>query len=186
MRGGGGCKLPSVHVRNTLSTAGNSMSSSERLSPEPLSKKRLPQPYYASLNQEPKRTHKAKKSHEQHQRIFWTIRGVTESLPSKTRVLGQIAQKVHLNVWQNLCHTVSLWYLFGPQLSLRTKSESCKGGWKTQGRGTHTIKSLPETAYHTFPPPHLFIPPHFLRGNRHRPAIPLFEASKTSFVGRTL
>ena len=39
----------------------------------------------------PKRTHKAKKSHEQHQRIFWTIRGGYRSLPSKTKVLRQIS-----------------------------------------------------------------------------------------------
>ena len=34
---------------------------------------------------------KPKKSHEQHQRIFWTIRGGYRSLPSRTRVLRQIA-----------------------------------------------------------------------------------------------
>ena len=43
------------------------------------------------FNQEPKRTHKTKKSHEQRQRIFWTIRGGYRPLPSKTRVLRQIA-----------------------------------------------------------------------------------------------
>ena len=42
------------------------------------------------MNQGPKRTHKAKNSREQHQRIFWTIRGGYRSLSSKTRVLRQI------------------------------------------------------------------------------------------------
>ena len=42
-------------------------------------------------NQEPKKSPEAKKSHEQHQRIFWTIRGGYRSLPNKTRVLRQIA-----------------------------------------------------------------------------------------------
>ena len=41
--------------------------------------------------QEPKRTHKAKTSQCEHQRIFWTIRGGYRSLPSKTGVLMQIA-----------------------------------------------------------------------------------------------
>ena len=41
-------------------------------------------------SQEPKRTHKAKNSHEQHQRIFWTFLGGYRSLPNKTRVLRQI------------------------------------------------------------------------------------------------
>ena len=44
----------------------------------------------ASKSQQPKRTHKTKKSHE-HQRVFWTPRGGYQSLPSKTRVLKQIA-----------------------------------------------------------------------------------------------
>ena len=39
----------------------------------------------------PKRTHKAKKLHEQHQRTFWTIRGGYRSFSSKTWVLRQIA-----------------------------------------------------------------------------------------------
>ena len=37
-----------------------------------------------------KTSHKAKKSHEQHQRIFWTIRGGCRSVPSKSRVSRQI------------------------------------------------------------------------------------------------
>ena len=41
--------------------------------------------------QEPKKNPKAKKPHEQRQRIFWTIRGAYRSLPIKTRVLRQIA-----------------------------------------------------------------------------------------------
>ena len=42
------------------------------------------------LFQEPKRNPKAKKSHEQRQRSFWTIRGGYRSLPIKTRVFRQI------------------------------------------------------------------------------------------------
>ena len=44
-----------------------------------------------SKNREPKKNPKAKKSHEQRQRVFWTIRGGYRSLPFKTRVLRQIA-----------------------------------------------------------------------------------------------
>ena len=39
----------------------------------------------------PKRTPKPKNSHEQHQRIFWRIRGGYRSLANKTRVLRQSA-----------------------------------------------------------------------------------------------
>ena len=56
-----------------------------------------------------------KKSHEQHQIIFWTIRGGYGSLPSKQGFRGKSQQKVHPNVRQNLCRTVSLWYPFCPQ-----------------------------------------------------------------------
>ena len=45
--------------------------------------------------------------------------GGYRSLPIKTRALRQIAPEVHPNVRQNLCHTVSLWYLFCPQLGMR-------------------------------------------------------------------
>ena len=64
----------------------------------------------------PKRNHKTKESHEQHQRILWTIRGGYWSLPSKTRALRQIApESSPERSAKNLCHAVSLWYLFCPQ-----------------------------------------------------------------------
>ena len=51
-----------------------------------------------------------------------------------------------------------------------------KGGWKTQGRGKHTIKPLPKNGfgpphlwYVSPPPPVCFRPVVFLGGNRHRP-----------------
>ena len=47
-----------------------------------------------SFSQEPKRTRKAKKSHEQHQIIFWTT--LTGTLPNKTRVSRQIAPECSL------------------------------------------------------------------------------------------
>ena len=54
-------------------------------------KARLRNPeFWKNFIQEPQRTHEAKKSHEQHQRIFWTIRRGYRSLPSKTRVSRQI------------------------------------------------------------------------------------------------
>ena len=55
------------------------------------------------------------------------------------------------------------------------KSEKNKGGWKTQGRGKHTVKPLPKNGfgppptYDTFPHPVCFHPVVFLRGNQHRP-----------------
>ena len=55
-----------------------------------------------------------------------------------------------------------------------------KGGWKTQGRGKHTIKPLPKHGFGPpppvirFPPPVCFRPVVFLRGNRHRPGKPHF------------
>ena len=54
-------------------------------------------------------------------------------------------------------------------------SEKNKGGWKTQGRGKHTIKPLarngfgPPHLWYVSPPPVCFRPVVFLRGNRHRP-----------------
>ena len=66
--------------------------------------------------QEPRRTPTAKKSHEQHQIIVWTIRGDYRPVPSKTRVLRANRTKMFTRTFgQNLCHTVSLWYLFCPE-----------------------------------------------------------------------
>ena len=54
-------------------------------------------------------------------------------------------------------------------------SEKNKGGWKTQGRGKHTIKPLPKNGFgpphlwYVFSPPVCFRPVVFLRGNRLRP-----------------
>ena len=53
-------------------------------------------------------------------------------------------------------------------------SEKNKGGWKTQGRGKHTIKPLPKNGldpctYNTFSPPVCSRPVIFLSGNDHRP-----------------
>ena len=41
--------------------------------------------------------------------------GITGHYPVKQGFRGKSLQKVHPNVLQNLCHTVSLWYLFCPQ-----------------------------------------------------------------------
>ena len=57
-------------------------------------------------------------------------------------------------------------------------SEKNKRGWKTQGRGKHTIKPLPKNGFgpphlwYVSPPPRLFSnfrPVVFLKGNQHRP-----------------
>ena len=45
------------------------------------------------LFQEPKRTRKAKTSHEQHQRIFWTTRRVTGHYPVKQGFWGECTHK---------------------------------------------------------------------------------------------
>ena len=67
-----------------------------------------------------------------------------------------------------------MWWFGDPQ-SAPAQSEKNKGGWKTQERGKHTIKTLPKNG---FGPPHLwyvfppvcFRPVVFLRRrNRHRP-----------------
>ena len=67
--------------------------------------------------QEPKKNSKAKKSHEQHQRIFWTIRGVTGHYPLKQGFGGQ---KVHPKVRRNLRHKswTVLWGTFSVPLLL--------------------------------------------------------------------
>ena len=43
-------------------------------------------------------------------------RGLPGHYPVKQGYWGKSRQKVHPNVRQNLCHTVSLWYLFCPQV----------------------------------------------------------------------
>ena len=55
-------------------------------------------------------------------------------------------------------------------------SERNEGGWKTQGRGKHTIKPLPKNGFGAPPPtddtistPLCSRPVILLRGNRHRP-----------------
>ena len=101
-----------------------------------------------TLFQGPKRTHKAKNSCEQQQRIFWTIRGVTGHYPVKQGFWGKSQQKVHPNVRQNLCHTVSLWYLFCPQLLWETvrrqSNRICvvEGGWDWGEEGRNCPKML--------------------------------------------
>ena len=73
-------------------------------------------------------------------------------------------------------------------------SEKNKRGWKTQGRGKHTIRPLPKNGfgrppptYDTFPPPRLFTQCHFpLRERAQTRPIPLSEASKTGFGGHAL
>ena len=52
---------------------------------------------------------------------YWTIRGGYRSLPSQTMVWGKSHQKVQPNVRQNLCHRVSLWYLFCLQFRAQTE-----------------------------------------------------------------
>ena len=64
------------------------------------------------------------KKDSQSQKFAWTApknvpndpRGVPCHYPIKQGFWGKSHQKVHPNVRQNLCHTVSLWYLFCPQL----------------------------------------------------------------------
>ena len=67
-----------------------------------------------------------------------------------------------------------------------------EGGWKTQGRGNHTINPSPKTVldppptYGTFPSL-LFTPYHFPQRKRTQTRrIPVSEASKTGFGGGTL
>ena len=67
-------------------------------------------------NQEPKRTHKSQKSRTNRPKEFSEQ---FEALPGRYPVKqglfwGKSHQKVHTNVRPNLCHTVSLWYLFCP------------------------------------------------------------------------
>ena len=51
------------------------------------------------------------KSHKQHQRIFWTIRGGYRSFPSKTRVFRQIALEVSP---KHLAKSLSHWFFVMP------------------------------------------------------------------------
>ena len=80
---------------------------------------------FKPFSQEPKKNPKAKKSHEQRQRIFWTIRGAYRSLPIKTRFWGKSHQKVHPKVRRNLCRNSSLGYLFCPWFSAAQKFFHC-------------------------------------------------------------
>ena len=66
------------------------------------------------LNQGPKQNPEAKESHEQHQRIFWTIRG---HYPVKQGFWGKSRQKAQPKVRQNLCRKSSLGYFFCPWLN---------------------------------------------------------------------
>ena len=62
------------------------------------------------------------------------MEGVTGSFPPERQGLwGKSHQKAHPNVRQNLCHTVSLWYLFCPQLSAPSVSGSQKRGFWQRG-----------------------------------------------------
>ena len=63
-----------------------------------------------------KGSHKARKSHEQRQRIFWTVRGGYRSLPIKTRVLRQIAPQ---SSSESSAKPLSLKFFQVPFLSLR-------------------------------------------------------------------
>ena len=65
-----------------------------------------PGPFLGHFNQEPKKNPKAKKSHEQHQRIFCTIRG---HYPIKQGFRGTSHRKVHPKVRRNLSFSVLIY-----------------------------------------------------------------------------
>ena len=64
--------------------------------------------------------------------------GLSGHYPVKQGFWGKSHQKVHPNVRQNLCHTVSLWYLFCPQPTptppKRTMCSFLRKSWSTKLR----------------------------------------------------
>ena len=57
------------------------------------------------------------------------------------------------------CAKTSSLISFAWNQSPEPNSEKNKGGWKTQGRGKHTIKPLPQKRFWTSPPMIRFSPP---------------------------
>ena len=78
-------------------------------------------------DQEPKNPPKPKKRTNSTKEFSEQFEGFTGSLHSKTRLLRQIAPESSPERSVNLCHTVSLWYLFCPQAEVFRRGNVLRG-----------------------------------------------------------